>query len=124
MAICALAAALAAASLPWAIGNSIALFAALLILGGTVHGVYSCSMAILGARFKGGDLVAGNAALSMIWAIGSLTGPASMGVSMDIAPHFGAPAVLSVACLAFGIFAFVRNYQHRQSAKNQTTGLT
>jgi MFS family permease len=124
MAICAFAAAIAALSLPWIVNNLVLLFAVLLILGGTVHGVYSCSMAILGARFKGGDLVAGNAALSMIWAIGSLTGPASLGVSMDLAPHFGVPAILALVCGAFGSFALIRHYQHQRSENNQTTGLT
>jgi MFS family permease len=124
MSICSFIAALVAFSLPWVVDNLILLFIALVILGGTVHGVYSCSMAILGARFKGGDLVAGNAALSMIWAIGSLTGPASLGISMDLSPHYGAPAVLAFACGAFAVFAFIRHRQHQQSAKNKTSSLT
>ncbi len=113
MAICAFVASISVATLPWIVNDLIFLYPMLIILGGSVHGVYSCSIAVLGDRFKGGDLVAGNAALSIIWGIGSLTGPASVGAAMEISPSYGAPVVFVVVCAVFGIFATIRQLQKR-----------
>ncbi len=113
IAICALIAAASVISLPWIIKNPVFLYTMLLILGGTVHGIYACALAVIGARFQGSDLVSANAATAMIWGCGSVLGPAFVGISMEIAPTYGVPFVIMAVCALFGGFAILRQLHKR-----------
>ena len=60
--------------LPWAM-SSMALWLVLLLLGASAGGLYTLGLIRVGGRFKGQDLVAANAAIGIVWGVGSLTGP-------------------------------------------------
>ncbi len=61
-----------------------ALFCVLLVWGGTASGIYPVALGMAGDRFRGGDLVAVNAAMVTAYGLGSLAGPALGGVAMDV----------------------------------------
>ena len=60
--------------LPWAM-SSMALWLVLLLLGASAGGLYTLGLFRVGGRFEGQDLVAANAAIGIVWGVGSLTGP-------------------------------------------------
>ena len=60
--------------LPWAM-SSMALWLVLMLLGASAGGLYTLGLIRVGGRFEGQDLVAANAAIGIVWGVGSLTGP-------------------------------------------------
>ena len=60
--------------LSWAM-SSMALWLVLLLLGASAGGLYTLGLIRVGGRFEGQDLVAANAAIGIVWGVGSLTGP-------------------------------------------------
>ena len=60
--------------LPWVM-SSMALWLVLLLLGASAGGLYTLGLIRVGGRFEGQDLVAANAAIGIVWGVGSLTGP-------------------------------------------------
>jgi MFS family permease len=54
----------------------------LILMGTCGYGVYTVSLAALGSRFKGNDLVNGSASFAVMWGIGALLGTISGGWSM------------------------------------------
>ena len=60
--------------LPWAM-SSMALWMVLLLLGASAGCLYTLGLIRVGGRFEGQDLVAANAAIGIVWGVGSLTGP-------------------------------------------------
>ena len=62
---------------------------------GLFSGVYIVAMALVGERFRGPDLVTANAAMGLLWGLGSLTGPALSGAAMDIWDPDGFPGTLA-----------------------------
>ena len=73
LSLCALLAVLSAITLPYA-NTSIWMWPVLVILGAAGYGVYTVSLADLGDRFQGNELVAGSAAFAVMWGIGALIG--------------------------------------------------
>ncbi len=73
-----------AALVPIAAGSRPALFAVLLLWGGTAGGIYPVALGMAGDRFRDGDLLAVNAAIVMAYGLGSLTGPTLGGAAMDL----------------------------------------
>ena len=61
-------------ALPWAM-DSMALWLVLMLLGASAGGLYTLGLIRVGGRFEGQDLVAANAAIGIVWGVGSLTGP-------------------------------------------------
>jgi hypothetical protein len=90
--------------------QSWALLASMLLLwGGCVSGMYTVGLTHLGSRLTGSDLVSANAAFIFCYAIGTISGPQIVGVSMDLngtngfawalAAFFAFYVVLSIARL-------------------------
>ncbi len=69
----------------------------LVVAGSTGYGMYAVSLAALGDRFRGQELVAGMAAFATVWGIGALAGSVAGGWAMEgFGPH-GLPYVLALA---------------------------
>jgi MFS family permease len=93
-----------------------AIWPLLVIMGGVGYGVYTMALVELGTRFKGGALVAGNAAFALMWGVGGIVGPPGAGFAIEAAGPLGLPFTL--ATLSFGLVAFAlwREYQRRKGA--------
>ena len=71
----------------------------LVALGANAYGIYTVSLAELGDRFHGHDLVTGASAFALMWGVGALLGAVSAGWAMKkFGPH-GLPLFLA-ACYA------------------------
>ena len=71
----------------------------LILMGTTGYGVYTVSLASLGNRFSGIDLVNGSASFALVWGFGALIGSVSGGWAMlGFGPH-GLPIILAVVYL-------------------------
>lgn len=89
------------ALLPFVMDMPLALWSALLVIGGALGGFYTIGMVMIGRRFKGADLVAANAAFVVFWALGSVAGPATTGAAIDAWTVDAMPAVVVAACLLY-----------------------
>ena len=77
----------------------------LILMGTTGYGVYTVSLAALGDRFSGIDLVNGSASFALVWGFGALIGSVSGGWAMlGFGPH-ALPISLALVylLLAFGV---------------------
>ena len=102
--MCALISVVFAILLPYT-GTSIWLWPVLVILGAAGYGVYTVSLADLGDRFQGNELVAGSAAFAVMWGVGALIGSISGGWAMSLFGPYGLPILVafSYAALYTGI---------------------
>jgi len=91
-----------------------AIWPLLVIMGGVGYGVYTMALVELGTRFKGGALVAGNAAFALMWGVGGIVGPPGAGFAIEAAGPLGLPVML--ATLSFGLVAFALWREHRRRA--------
>jgi len=57
----------------------------LAVWGGIVTGIYPVALSMVGDRFRGGELVAANAAIIIAYGLGGLVGPGIGGAAMDLA---------------------------------------
>ena len=95
--VCAVIGFAGALAMPFAANNVLNLYALLIIWGGAIVGLNTCSLTFIGARFTGRELAAANAGLALFYNIGALIGPAATGPAMDI---FG-PDALAWTLAAF-----------------------
>ncbi|MFT5112004.1 MAG: MFS family permease [Parasphingorhabdus sp.] len=97
------------AMLPWVIGKP--LMWPVLILAGTFgYGIYSVSLAALGDRFRGQELVTGSSAFAVMWGIGALVGSVGGGLSMQIFGLHGLPFFICVTYLILLVFLLLRTW--------------
>ncbi|WP_320201924.1 MFS transporter [Agrobacterium sp. rho-13.3] len=99
-------------ALPLLVDNWVLLSSLLLLWGGCVSGMYTVGLTHLGSRLTGSDLVAANAAFIFCYAMGTIAGPQTVGISMDVlgtdgfawalALFFGLYVVLSIGRSVFG----------------------
>ncbi|MDQ0505086.1 MFS transporter [Xanthobacter agilis] len=101
----AVASALGAAVWPFVLGHAVATYALLFVWGGAFVGIYTIMITIVGARFKGGDLVGIYAVSGLFWGFGALVGPLLSGVSMQFHVH-GLAIFTALACAAFAAAAW------------------
>jgi len=102
-AVTAAAAALAAGSylalplLDWEPG----LLAVFALMGIAAFALYTCALTLLGSQFTGGLLVAGGAAFSLAYAVGSGAGSSATAFAMDLAGAAAAPLSAGLVLAAF-----------------------
>ncbi len=89
---------------PFALSHDWLAYPLLFAWGGAFVGIYTTMIAILGDRFKGGELVSVYALLSIAWGLGALVGPLIGGLAMEFSPH-GLPGIAAISCTIFTIFA-------------------
>ena len=117
---CAIVGALGIALLPTMVSaGGVWLWVGLCAWGGIFSGVYTASMAIVGQRFRGQELVTANAALGFLWGLGALMGPTTAGVAMDIWDPNGLPGTIVVLTALFVLFAVVRRVYVRFGTKSR-----
>ena len=87
--------------LPWAV---------LFVVGGASYALYTASLAVLGARYRDGRLVAGSAGFALLYGVGAVLGPFAYGGLMEHAAPQAFPyaasamfVVLALACIVFGL---------------------
>ncbi len=89
---------------PFLLGQGLICYAALFVWGGVFVGIYTVMLAVVGDRFKGGELVGVYAVMGLVWGAGALVGPLLSGAANDLTRH-GLPLAVAVMCGAFALFA-------------------
>ncbi len=106
---CAAATLLGIVLLPFTISSSVLAIVVLLIWGGGIAGVYTVALTLMGQRFRGGQLAAGNAVFGLMWGIAGGAGPSISGTMMDLWDPHGFVAAVLCATLGFLIVALIRS---------------
>jgi MFS family permease len=108
---CALLSAALVVLLPLMPAASAAVYVVLLLWGGISFAIYPVGLAVLGQKFKGGDMARANTAFSLLYILGGLVGRPITGAAMD---EFGdrgfgwTIAVIYVVCFAWALLALRR----------------
>ena len=102
----ALAALSAAGALLWphVLGSTWLTYTVIFLWGGVFVGIYTVMLAMVGERFKGGELVGIYGAMGFAWGAGALIGPASAGVAMKSSALYGLPVFVAVSCALFALY--------------------
>lgn len=79
------------------VNNGFWLWPTLLALGACGYGVYTVTMAELGDRFSGHELVSGSAAFAVMWGMGALLGAVSGGWAMSLFGPLGLPILIATS---------------------------
>ena len=74
------------------------------LYGGALGGLYTLSLVLLGRQFKGADLSAASAMLSVMFCIGAFVWPSIGGAAMD---RFGGGAMPVALVIAFAMFLLI-----------------
>jgi MFS family permease len=101
---------------PWYSPEGLALWGTLVVWGGAMGGTFTVGMTLLGERFTGTALIAGNAVFSMLFGIGGLVGPLAVGSAMSAWGPQAFPATLVAAVVVYGVFA-----AYRQATRGRRT---
>lgn len=95
-------------AMPAVSGTPMALFALLMLWGGMIAGLYTVGLTHLGARLSGTDLASANAAFILMYAVGMLAGPATVGAGMDLWDPHGLSVAVALFLGAYTLLAAVR----------------
>jgi MFS family permease len=97
---------------PFAIGADIIGLVLFFVAGGIFAMLYSLGVIMLGERFSGTDLATASAVFTLMWGIGTLSGPVLAGAAMD---HLGPRGLIWTAVaflllyLPIPVFAWIRS---------------
>ena len=91
--------------LPITVGHGMAIHVVLFGIGGLLGAYWILAMILLGQKYSGGDLAAGNVGLTIAYGIGSVTGPALCGYAMELWRPHGLVVPLAILTAAFALFA-------------------
>ena len=92
----------------------------LVLMGTTGYGVYTVSLASLGNRFSGIELVNGSASFAIVWGLGAMIGSISGGWAMLGFGGDGLPISLAAIYLLLAIGVTRRQVRERRSVPSST----
>jgi MFS family permease len=89
------------AAIPFVVGSSVGLFVVLFLLGGSIFGLYTLALILLGDSFDTENLIAANAIFIIAYESGAVVGPAFSGSAIDIWPNSGFVGFLLISAVLF-----------------------
>jgi len=93
---------------PWWNPRALALWAVVTIWAGSMGGIFTVGITLLGERFRGVELVSANAVFSVLFGVGGLLGPFIVGTAMSTIGPSGFPLSLFFAVMIYALFALYR----------------
>ncbi len=94
--------------LPIIINTKVMVWITMIVWGGAITGIYTVVLTIMGARFRGAQLAAGNAAFGLMWGLSGTVAPGVAGFGMTEMGPNGFVVVTVAAVLAFLVLVVVR----------------
>jgi len=102
--------------LPWSLASLSVAWALVAFWGGAVVGFYSVGLALLGQRFRSGDLAVANAGFIVLYQFGGMLGPGIAGAAMDLWDPHGFAAVMAGFPAVYAVLALVRYVRRGRQA--------
>ncbi len=110
-----------AALLPLVLAQTWPLYLLLFLWGGSVYGLYTLAVALIGDRFGPREVGAANTAFIMAFELGSTSGPVITGAAMDISRNAGFSVILVLGATVL-LIASLREWHGRRSAAHRNAG--
>ena len=95
---------------------ALALWAVVVVWGGTMGATFTVGLTLVGERFRDVELVAANAVFSLLFGLGGLLGPFLAGAAMERFGPPGFPASLLTVTVLYALFA-----AYRQATRSRRT---
>jgi len=108
MAGCGLVCVLAASLLPLIRSVNAWDLALVLVWGGAISSIYAVGLAHLGASYRGAALASANSAYAILYALGTMVGPSTGGLAMDLWNPHGLVLVLALIPAIFAVLTVYR----------------
>jgi MFS family permease len=105
---CAVIGAAGALALPFVAFNPWVLYPVAAAWGGIIVGLYTLGLTHLGSQYKGPELAAASSAFVLLYSLGSLVGPLTLGFGIDIWDPHGYIVVLVLVFCLFAILVATR----------------
>jgi hypothetical protein len=83
------------------------------VWGGSMGGIFTVGITLLGQRFSDVELVSANAMFSVLFGVGGLLGPFLAGTAMSAMGPVGFPLSLLVVVTVYAVFALYRQFTRR-----------
>ena len=97
----------------WWQPQALALWAVVSVWGGSMGGIFTVGITLLGERFRDVELVSANAVFSVLFGVGGLLGPFLTGTAMSAIGPAGFPLSLLAAVVVYALFALYRQFTRR-----------
>ncbi len=95
---------------PWWQPQALALWAVVSVWGGSMGGIFTVGITLLGERFRDAELLSANAVFSVLFGVGGLLGPFLVGTTMSVIGPAGFPLSLLAAVVIYALFALYRQF--------------
>ena len=97
----------------WWQPQGLALWAVVSVWGGSMGGIFTVGITLLGERFRDVELVSANAVFSVLFGVGGLLGPFLTDIAMSAIGPAGFPLSLLAAVVVYALFALYRQFTRR-----------
>jgi hypothetical protein len=86
---------------------------------GSMGAIYTCSLALLGDKYKGAKMVTANSVFSFMNCTGGISGIILTGIAIDLIGKSGLTIMIGSACTVFLLFGlYVYYMQNHKLAEN------
>lgn len=96
--------------------DPLAAYPVLFVWGGCSFGLYTVGVTMLGERYRGGELVAANAAFVMTFELANLVGPPISGWAMEVWVPMGLMVYMALVAALFVVISIVRGWMRARGA--------
>ena len=121
---CAIAATLASAVMPFAVGSSFTLMPVLFVAGGTISGLYTLGVILIGTDFRGSRLAIVSTGFAMAYAAGSIVGSTPVGYLIDLFGPEALPVTIAICFLGLTVFLVLRRSPQAATEPDETTAVS
>jgi MFS family permease len=111
MRICVVVAAVTSALLPFSVGSAILLWPVLFFAGGTVAGIYTLGIVLIGQDFRSQKLAVISTGFAMSYSAGCIVGSAPIGYLIDVFGPEALPVSIAIGFFALTIYLFTSGYE-------------
>ena len=118
---CAVAATLASAVMPFAVGSSFTLMPVLFVAGGTISGLYTLGVILIGTDFRGSRLAIVSTGFAMAYAAGSIVGSTPVGYLIDLFGPEALPVTIAICFLGLSVFLVLRRSREAATESEETS---
>ena len=92
----------------WWQPRSLALWGVVSVWGGSMGGIFTVGITLLGERFRDVELVSANAVFAVLFGVGGLLGPFTTGAAMSAMGPNGFRLSILAPVVVYGLFALYR----------------